>query len=594
MSLAPLLPDSSFGGLLLAQIPYGEYLLWWKMLPFVVVFIVWVALLLWIDKDTLTNRMPREQINTGLWGLIVLAHLAALLVPMFIVALTVYVLLFGVSIGGYLMWRKQVVGLDDIPAMLKTYLGNMFKSKKARRTVKEEEKVAEGMVTLMDKRGNVPDAPAQEDPLRPAYETAHRLLLDPLYKGAERIVFASAGNRYATKFRVDGVDYPGMAVEPDVATATFDYIKNLAGLDLEERRKQQTGKIRAKTALASHEIEVMTSGTRAGETMLMEMDRGLRYKQRATALGFVPQQRDIVAEVATSPAGIVLAAAPQGGGLTALLYGLLQEHDAFVQHIITLERPSMERELEGITQNELLLGADPVEEARQLSWIADQVPDVFMVNAVEGREGAKQVIRLATEESKRTYVGVRATDTADAITKWRQLVGDAKAAFSKLELVIAGRTLRKLCSACKIGYAPPEQALAKMGIPKGKVSELFRARTEPIVDQRGNPVPCAFCSQLGYKGRLGVFEILRIDDNARKALMKDPGPATVRALLRTQKLPTLNEAALRAVVAGHTDLAEVQRVMTPAPAAAPAPAGAAAAAGKAAAKRPSAAPTTPA
>jgi type II secretory ATPase GspE/PulE/Tfp pilus assembly ATPase PilB-like protein len=567
MSLASPLELSSA---LLAEIPYGAYLAWWKALPFVVIFIVWVQLLLWMDKDSMENRMPREQINAGQWCLLLIAMLAGLLLPMFVVALTAYVLLFAISVGGYLMWRKQVAGLDDIPDLLKRYIKNMFRSRKVKRFEKEEEVVAEGMITLMDKRGNALSVPAQDDPLRPAFEMAHRILLDPLYKGAERVIFASAGNRYATKFRVDGMDYPGMAVEPDVATATLDFLKTVAGLELEERRKHQVGKMRAKTALASHDIEVQTSGTRTGETLLMEVDRAKRYKQRATALGFIPQQRDIIAEVVATPGGVVIGAAPVGGGLTALLYGLILEHDAFVQHIITLERPQIERELEGVTQNDMLLGSDPAEEAKQLSWIADQVPDVFLVTAVEGREGARQLLRLAGDENKRVYLGMRAVDTADAFTKWRTLIGETKTAVGKLELIIVGRTLRKLCDACKIGYTPPEQALAKMGIPRGKVTELFRARTEPMLDPRGNPIPCSFCNQLGYKGRLGVFEVLRIDDAARKALMADAGPASLRAVLRSQKLPTLNEAALRAVVAGKTDLAEVQRVMTPASAAPPA------------------------
>jgi general secretion pathway protein E len=282
------------------------------------------------------------------------------------------------------------------------------------------------------------------------------------------------------------------------------------------------------------------------------------------------QQRDIVAESVSENKGLVLVAAPPGNGLTALLYGLVQEHDAFVQHIITLERP-VERELEGTTQQELAVGIEPADEAKQVSWIADQMPDVFMTTGIEGRDAAREAIRLAGEERRRVYIGMRATDTADALTRWRTLVGDNKAALSRLEMIIAGRTVRKLCDACKEPYTPPEAALAKMGVPKGKVQQLFRARTEPMLDQRGNPVPCEFCNQLGYKGRLGVFEVVLIDSEARKALMQDPSPATIRNLLRAQKLPTLNEAALRSVIAGKTDLGEIQRGMGPS--STPAPSG---------------------
>src|SRR5688500_17864059 len=464
----------------LADVPYGQYLLWWKMLPFVILFLVWTQLLLWMDKDTITARMPREIVNAGQWGLMIIAFIAALMLPMWIVSLSVFVFLFAVSIGGYLIWRNAVVGLADVPGQLGMWFKNLFRSKKVRRYEKHEEAVAEGMLTLMNKRGDALTVPAQEDPTRPAYETSHRILLDPLYKGAERVILASAGNRYATKYRVDGVDYPGMAIEPEVATATLDYLKSMAGLDLQERRKLQVGKIKGKTATATHDIEVQTSGTRAGETMVLEIDRSSRYRQRATALGLTPQQRDVVAESVGDNTGLVLAAAPPGNGLTALLYGLVQEHDAFVQHIITLERP-IEREMEGTTQQELAVGIEPADEAKQVSWIADQMPDVFMVTGIEGRDAAREAIRLASEERRRVYIGFRATDTADALTRWRTLVGDNKAAIARLDMIIAGRTVRKLCDACKEPYTPPEAALAKMGIPKGKVQQLFRARTEPML-----------------------------------------------------------------------------------------------------------------
>src|SRR5687768_13504273 len=118
---------------LLAEVPFGQYLAWYKLLPFVILFLVWIQLLLWVDKDTITARLPREPINAGLWALLVVALVAALLLPMFIVALAVFVVLFGISIGGYLGWRNTVVGLEDIPEQLGSWAKNVFRSKKARR-----------------------------------------------------------------------------------------------------------------------------------------------------------------------------------------------------------------------------------------------------------------------------------------------------------------------------------------------------------------------------------------------------------------------------------------------------------------------------
>ena len=177
-----------------------------------------------------------------------------------------------------------------------------------------------------------------------------------------------------------------------------------------------------------------------------------------------------------------------------------------------------------------------------------------------------KLIRLVKEDRRRAYAGWRATDTTGALAGWCKLVGDPRAATTGLHLAIAGRILRRLCDQCKIPYEPPEAVLAKMGVSKGKVRELYKARTEPMLDQRGNPVTCEACGGLGYRGRIGAFEVTPIDADARRALAKDPTPAgvqaTVKTILRNHKLPTINEAALRQVIAGRSDLQEVQRVMS--------------------------------
>ena len=209
----------------------------------------------------------------------------------------------------------------------------------------------------------------------------------------------------------------------------------------------------------------------------------------------------------------------------------------------------MQRELEGVTQ-QVIEGTDAEEERKQYSWIADQQPDVFAADRVTGKAAAGELLRALSDGGKRVYVGCRAPDTASASAWWAKTVGDPKRATNPLRLVVAGRVMRKLCDACKVPYEPGEAALAKMGVPKGKVTTLYKARTEPMLDQRGNPVPCNFCGGLGYDGRIGAYEVLPLlDDASRATLAKDPSAATVRHLLRAAKLPTLNEAALRHVVA---------------------------------------------
>lgn len=574
LALIPEIPDVPTA--LLAQVAqaepvaYGPYLAWWKIAILLVIFLAWFRLLLWVDKDSEDARLPREGINSGLWAAVVLAAVLAVVLPFFLLSLVAVLAIFGASFGGYLIWRKQVVGLEDIPDQLSGFFtGLVTFGKKTGPSKKKEEDVALGAVTLMDARGNVPPAPDTDEPARPGYETAHRVLNDPLYKGAERITFvqlagkggAAGGERYATKYTVDGFDYPGAAFDPDSAESAMVYLKALAGLDADERRKVQNGQLQARTANGTHKLAVTTSGSRTGESMVFEVNPNKRYADRATALGFTQGQREAIAASVADNSGVVLLGAPAGGGLDALVYGFIREHDAFTQHILTLER-NKRLDLEGVTQQDLPVTADAAEEQKALSWIADQEPNVLIVDRLVGRGGAQEVLRLARAERRRAYVGMRANDTAEAVAQWIKLVGDPKAALAPLNLVVVGRILRKLCESCKIPYEPGEAVLAKMGAPKGKIKTLFKARTEPMLDQRGNPVPCEFCGQLGYSGRIGAFEVLIVDDAVRQALRQDASPQAVRNLLRQQKMPTINEAALRQVMAGRTDLQEVQRIMS--------------------------------
>jgi type II secretory ATPase GspE/PulE/Tfp pilus assembly ATPase PilB-like protein len=566
--LDPVLP------LLQSALPEGAWFAWWKILIVVVLALVWLRLMLWIDKDSLAARLPREGINAGLWGAFVLACILFLTLPFFPLAAAAFVAIMLASVVGYLLWRRSVVGLDDLPEQFSGFLTGLvtFGSGSKGPRKNKEEVVELGLVTLLDAKGNKPAVPAEDDPDRAGFETAHRVLADPLYKGAERVSFIQVkarpagegadqpGDRYATKYTVDGFDYAGTAYDHDAAVAAVGYIKGLAGLEADERRKVQKGKMKARTAAGVVDVDVISSGTRTGESLVFEVDAAKRYAHRATALGFSSAQRELLADVIDQHRGLVLVAAPPGGGLDALLHGFIREHDAFTRHIITLER-SPKVELDGVTQEKIPEGADAAAEQKQASWIADQQPDIFVLDRIGSRGAAGEVIRLVRDDHL-AYVGLRAPDTATALKQWVALINEPRTALAELRLVVAGRVMRKLCPACKIPYEPGEAALAKMGLPKGKVSTLYKARTEPMLDERGNPHICEMCGGLGYNGRVGAFEVLPVTDESRNQLVKDHSGTVIRGLLRNAKLPTLNEAALRQVVAGNTDLQEVQRVMS--------------------------------
>jgi type II secretory ATPase GspE/PulE/Tfp pilus assembly ATPase PilB-like protein len=271
----------------------------------------------------------------------------------------------------------------------------------------------------------------------------------------------------------------------------------------------------------------------------------------------------------------VIVSAPKGMGLTSALYGILRGHDAFLEHIHTIER-SPDVDLEGITQNKLPPNVTPAEEYKQASWVMSQEPDIIMISKVEDSRTASELIRYAVD-NRRVYVGIQAPSTFDALQAWRKLVGDDRLAVQNLRLVINERVLRKLCNACKVGYAPDPNMLRKLGMSPDKATTLYQARTQPLRDQKGNPIPCEFCKDLRFKGRTGVFEFFQIDDEAREQIAAGAAGNQLRQVFRKGRNKFLQEEALVLVEKGETSVQEVLRVMKGgdgAPAPAPEPAAA--------------------
>jgi type IV pilus assembly protein PilB len=219
--------------------------------------------------------------------------------------------------------------------------------------------------------------------------------------------------------------------------------------------------------------------------------------------------------------------------------------------------------LEGITQNKFG-GAGGPTEPQQVDWAISQEPDVLAVPLISDPKAAAGIVRYAEngkEAGKRAYVGLRATSTFDALRQWRRLVGDDKAALRHVRLVVNGRLVRKLCTACKVGYTPEPEVLRKLNMQPEKVGKLFQARTEPLRDQRGNPIPCEFCNDLRFVGRTGVYELFAVDDEVRTALLQGGSDNVLKQLFRKQRRRFLQEEALQKVQAGDTSVQEVLRAL---------------------------------
>ena len=144
-----------------------------------------------------------------------------------------------------------------------------------------------------------------------------------------------------------------------------------------------------------------------------------------------------------------------------------------------------------------------------------------------------------------------------------KLVGDDALAIKSLKAVIVGRLIRRLCSACKIGYTPDPNTLRKLNMNPDSVGKLYQARKEPMRDAKGNAVPCTFCNDLAFKGRFGIYEVMIIDEEIRKVIASGGAESRDQAAQRGKRGRLLQEVALAQVQAGETSVEEVLRVLKP-------------------------------
>jgi type II secretory ATPase GspE/PulE/Tfp pilus assembly ATPase PilB-like protein len=523
-----------------------------KLAPILLLTFLWAKLMAWADKDALAAHMPREGMNAVHMGLFLAAFGAFLALPIFWIALGIYLGLFFTDVGIYLSIRNKQVGLADIRKSLAGLLSGLKSKNKSGYKA--------GEVAILTKEGPAP-APDADDPLRPGYQVFQTLLTDPIRKDAERVEFRPNEGAYAARFWVDGVPYDLANSDPETGASCISYVKSFADMDVDDHRKPQSGKIKVSFGKARHELDIATAGTTAGESLRIGIDTKKRLNHRLDALGLAEDQLARVQAVIQENQGVVLVAAPKQQGLTTLLYCIIRSHDAFVQHIQAVERLPRE-ELEGVTVVRLGTNAGPNEEFKQIEWVVSQQPDVIVLDEVTNPASARELVPFATgPQAKRVYIGMRAGSTFEALEQWRKLVGDDAAAAESLSLIVSSRVLRRLCQACKIAYQPDPETLRKLNMDPAKVQTLFQARTQPMTDQKGRPVPCTFCHDLHFKGRFGVYETFNIDDEVRQLIAGKKPVNELKKIFRKQRNRFLQEIAMAQVEAGETSLQELLRVL---------------------------------
>ncbi len=527
-----------------------------------VLLIVWAVGAQWVDRDTDVVKTKREQ-----WNLIVISGALVgyiiLFVPpwhggLFFVGLAFWILIAGGAMCGYVIHRNgRVVASKKVLTV--THLRNKVLGDPSKRQIVKDKGQ---LVQLADHTGEAVVFPDDPDEAR-AYQAVQDFLHDLLWRRASDADMLVGKEKYRLVCRIDGVasERPeGLPVEE--GERVFRYLKRIAGLNEEEIRRPQTGRIRV--ALLSHtgEIgpsEVRTSGTTAGERLRLHFQTG-PVLLRLHELGLAPQRLDRMAkQILGRPSGMFLLSAPPQNGLTTTQYAVARSHDAYMHNIHTLERHVLV-ELDNITQHVYEGSNTDVNFARTLQTVLRREPDIVMGGECEDRETAQVATRAAAEDRK-IYMGIHAADTFDALSKYLSYMGDNELVAKALCGVVNQRLVRILCEQCREAFRPDPATLKKLNLPADKIERFYRPPAEHKQDRKGKNVLCPNCQGSGYVGRTAVFELLVVDDAVAKLIAGGAPINRIKAQCRKSKMYYLQEEGLLKVIDGTTSMNEVLRCL---------------------------------
>jgi general secretion pathway protein E len=541
--------------LLLADAVSAHLIGWWMALLMYATFLPWAWLVATrLDKDARYYHLKRHMWNGIHLAAGVLALLAMLLIPVVGVSWLVGVIILLAPLLAYWRVRNQ-----NVPESARFFLSKaLYGTRAAER--RKARAAREAVLRFADSKGDNRPAPTKEDPRAGVWTLAEDVIGPALERRASRIELTVAPSGGQVTHSIDGVRYKGPTVAADAGVALIDFLKELAGADVSDRRRRQTGDFTVITPDGPNEVGLTTTGSSAGQVLRLDFNRSQRMGRPFDGLGFLPSQAEALRKYVEPHErhGIILVGAPPEHGLSTTLYSLLGRHDAYTANIKTLEY-DIESRLDGVDHQQFDPNNRDVDFATALQSILRRDPDIVMVGRIRDAETA----RVATEPGLKgplIYVGQQSPSIAEMIRDWVRLLGDVKGAAKVLRAATNQRLLRALCPHCRQPFQPSAEQLRKLNLPADKARQIYRAGGK--VQIKNKIEECPVCRGTGYLGLTAAMEVFDIDEEARRILSTGDLKGAL-AHARRNKMVYLQEAALAKVIAGETTLEELVRATAP-------------------------------
>jgi type IV pilus assembly protein PilB len=381
----------------------------------------------------------------------------------------------------------------------------------------------------------------------PAVRLASSIIYAASSKRASDIHIEPQAQSTTVRIRVDGVLRELMHVPNELQTSLVSRVKILSDMDIAERRVPQDGRFLVQIAERSLDFRVSTLPTQYGEKVVMRLLDAAGASVSFTDLGFSDEDSSALQDALSRPQGMLLVTGPTGSGKTTTLYAALNVVRSPMVNIITIEDP-IEYKIEEVNQVQVNPKAG-LTFANSLRSMLRQDPNIIMVGEIRDGETAEIALQAA-QTGHLVLSTLHTNDAVSAVTRLLDLGIPAYLVASSVTAIIAQRLVRKLCS-CRNEVAMTSEHAAIL-------------RASGIVDIGSKtwiPVGCPDCDNTGYKGRIGIYEALLVDDQVRAAIRSGHRDDEVRALARSSGMRAMQDDAMSKVSSGMTTLEEVLRVV---------------------------------
>ncbi len=424
----------------------------------------------------------------------------------------------------------------EIMVTLDRYYGNNETLEAANKYAAERKKVEE------EKREENDDGDLNDSPIvklvRSMIEQAARQRTSDIHVEAlERMV--------RVRYRIDGSLYERASYDIHLLPAIIARLKIIGGMDISEKRKPQDGRITMTVDHTEYDIRASILPTVYGEKCVMRLAQKKMLTRDKSELGFTPEEMKKFDMILKNPNGIILVTGPTGSGKSTTLYTALSELNTENVNIITVEDP-VEANIDGINQVQTNNKAD-LTFASALRSILRQDPDIIMIGEIRDTETAKIAVQ-ASITGHLVVSTLHTNSSASTLTRLMDMGIESYLLADSMVGVIAQRLVRKLCKRCKERVEATREEKKLLGVPVDEPLEIFK------------PCGCDHCGRTGYRGRMGVYEIMTITPAIRRVISKHGTAEEIKDVAVAEGLQTLRMGASKLVIDGITSFSEMMKV----------------------------------